>query len=307
MDIKTIGSAVRQQRKLKGLTQEELARQAGLSVMSVRRYESGDRIASESVLRRIAGALDLPDAFFLRPASEDWDADDVYRAIAHMEKQVSLARERKASTEEIAEWENVCDLLHKMEFGIPDAMTIPESENVRTLLDAYETLNDRGQTVAIERIKELAEIPMYAAQKNPAEYEIIGNRIKQAREKHGLSHHALAEMCHISAEELPQIELGIKRIPPEALKYLSSSLDIPMSKLVPLTPEEQAEADRCSNALQDIEDWEQEAIKTDSIKPEVSAAFKLQRDRISGKLGEILGTAIERMQEQERKRSGGMC
>ena len=286
MDIKTIGSAVRQQRKLKGLTQEELARQAGLSVMSVRRYESGDRIASESVLRRIAGALDLPDAFFLRPASEDWDADDVYRAIAHMEKQVSLARERKASTEEIAEWENVCDLLHKMEFGIPDAMTIPESENVRTLLDAYETLNDRGQTVAIERIKELAEIPMYAAQKNPAEYEIIGN---------------------IFAEELPQIELGIKRIPPEALKYLSSSLDIPMSKLVPLTPEEQAEADRCSNALQDIEDWEQEAIKTDSIKPEVSAAFKLQRDRISGKLGEILGTAIERMQEQERKRSGGMC
>ena len=186
-------------------------------------------------------------------------------------------------------------------------------QSVERLLASIEKQTFRDYEVIItddsdgNGIKELAEIPMYAAQKNPAEYEIIGNRIKQAREKHGLSHHALAEMCHISAEELPQIELGIKRIPPEALKYLSSSLDIPMSKLVPLTPEEQAEADRCSNALQDIEDWEQEAIKTDSIKPEVSAAFKLQRDRISGKLGEILGTAIERMQEQERKRSGGMC
>lgn len=294
MDIKTIGSAVRQQRKLKGLTQEELARQADLSVMSVRRYESGERIASESVLRRIAGALDLPATFFLRPTPEDWDTDGIHRAIAHIEKQVSLAKEREASAEEIAEWENVCDLLYKMERGIPDAMTTAENKDVKALLDVYGALSDRGQAVAIERMKELAEIPAYAVQKNPTIYEIIGNRIKEAREKHGLSCHALAEKCHIPAEDLPQIELGMKRIPPDALKYLGDSLDIPMSKLLPLTPDEETEADKCNNALQLIEDWRQDAIEAGSMTSEMAASIKQHEDRIERKLMGILGDGIER-------------
>lgn len=57
MDIKIIGKHIRQYRKIKGLTQEELAKNSGLSTMSIRRYESGERIASEKILSKIANAL----------------------------------------------------------------------------------------------------------------------------------------------------------------------------------------------------------------------------------------------------------
>lgn len=57
MDMKSIGEQIRQHRKIKGLTQEELAKESGLSTMSIRRYESGDRIAPQEALSKIAKAL----------------------------------------------------------------------------------------------------------------------------------------------------------------------------------------------------------------------------------------------------------
>ena len=54
MDIKAIGEKIKQYRKLKGLTQEELAKNSGLSTMSIRRYESGERIALGVHLRDLA-------------------------------------------------------------------------------------------------------------------------------------------------------------------------------------------------------------------------------------------------------------
>lgn len=57
MDMKNIGEQIRQHRKIKGLTQEELAKKSGLSTMSIRRYESGERIAPQSTLIKIAKAL----------------------------------------------------------------------------------------------------------------------------------------------------------------------------------------------------------------------------------------------------------
>lgn len=57
MDMKIIGEQIRQHRKVKGLTQEELAKASDLSTMSIRRYESGDRIAPQEALTKIAKAL----------------------------------------------------------------------------------------------------------------------------------------------------------------------------------------------------------------------------------------------------------
>ena len=48
---------IRKYRKLKGLTQQQLADAAGLSVMSIRRYETGARDPSENVVKSIAEAL----------------------------------------------------------------------------------------------------------------------------------------------------------------------------------------------------------------------------------------------------------
>ena len=57
--MKTIGDRIREQRKYKGLSQEQLAKKIGISVMSVRRYESSDRKTTEKVLTAISSALDI--------------------------------------------------------------------------------------------------------------------------------------------------------------------------------------------------------------------------------------------------------
>ena len=57
--MKTIGDRIREQRKYKGLSQEQLAKKIGISVMSVRRYESSDRTPTEKVLTAISSALDI--------------------------------------------------------------------------------------------------------------------------------------------------------------------------------------------------------------------------------------------------------
>lgn len=57
MDMQTIGEKVRQTRKTEGMTQEKLANLTGLSTMSIRRYESGERIITDETLQKIADAL----------------------------------------------------------------------------------------------------------------------------------------------------------------------------------------------------------------------------------------------------------
>ncbi|MGM9577842.1 MAG: helix-turn-helix domain-containing protein [Evtepia sp.] len=65
MYLKAVGDRIRQQRKIKGMTQEELAKAVNLSTMSIRRYEGGERIISEDTLRAIASALEVSVAYLL--------------------------------------------------------------------------------------------------------------------------------------------------------------------------------------------------------------------------------------------------
>lgn len=67
MDLKNVGERIRQQRKIKDLTQEELAKKVNLSTMSIRRYEGGDRIIPENTLQRIASALGVTVADLVVP------------------------------------------------------------------------------------------------------------------------------------------------------------------------------------------------------------------------------------------------
>ena len=53
------GELIKQQRKLKGLTQKQLADMLGVSEPSIRLYELGKRTPSEAIVQRIAEALDI--------------------------------------------------------------------------------------------------------------------------------------------------------------------------------------------------------------------------------------------------------
>ena len=57
--MKTIGDRIREQRRYKGLSQEQLAKNIGISVMSVRRYESSDRTPTEKAPTATSSALDI--------------------------------------------------------------------------------------------------------------------------------------------------------------------------------------------------------------------------------------------------------
>lgn len=59
LDAQETGRYIRQYRKVAGLTQEELAKKVGISTMSVRRYENGERIASKETIQAIAATLDV--------------------------------------------------------------------------------------------------------------------------------------------------------------------------------------------------------------------------------------------------------
>lgn len=54
-----IGEKIKTARKQKGLTQDELAKQVGLSTMSIRRYESGERICPQSEFAKISKVLGI--------------------------------------------------------------------------------------------------------------------------------------------------------------------------------------------------------------------------------------------------------
>ncbi len=62
MEIK---NKIRKYRKQAGLTQYDLAKKTGLSVMTIRRYENGDRIIPNKALKAFARAMDLPENFFI--------------------------------------------------------------------------------------------------------------------------------------------------------------------------------------------------------------------------------------------------
>lgn len=57
--MSTMGERIRENRKRAGLTQEQLAKKIGVSMMSIRRYEKDERIVTNDTLQKIADALDV--------------------------------------------------------------------------------------------------------------------------------------------------------------------------------------------------------------------------------------------------------
>lgn len=59
-----VGTRIRLQRVMRGLTQSELAELVGISFQSVQKYERGENRVSASRLHEFSGALGVPEQFF---------------------------------------------------------------------------------------------------------------------------------------------------------------------------------------------------------------------------------------------------
>lgn len=59
----TVGEKIKQYRKLRKLTQKALAEKSGISEISIRKYEAGERIPKQDQLRKMAEALEIGENY----------------------------------------------------------------------------------------------------------------------------------------------------------------------------------------------------------------------------------------------------
>jgi transcriptional regulator with XRE-family HTH domain len=74
-----VGSRIRLQRIMRGLTQSELAKLVGISFQSVQKYERGENRVSASRLHEFATALAVPEQFFFDGVGVETPQRDVAR------------------------------------------------------------------------------------------------------------------------------------------------------------------------------------------------------------------------------------
>lgn len=187
-----IGESLKSARMKAGMSQSELAEKLGISSVGISQWESGRRIPRDETLLRIAQALgiSISDIFeftpeetecilmyekklkkaqnFLETAIQEKNAKDIEQSNAfisiiseNLEKYIISAK-LKCQVDAI---NSTVEALNKQQRKDPKPMPSSKSENevenVNHLLSAYTLLNKTGQKIAIERLKELAEIPAY--------------------------------------------------------------------------------------------------------------------------------------------------
>ena len=135
-----IGEAIRTQRKNQGLTLNELGQRMGISGSLVGQYERGVVNPKYETIIRFADALNVEPREILGNAFMDVISPEVER-LAHSVDDTTDIR------------------LYLSGRVVP--VTIQERLN-----EAFSELNKEGQKVAVERVKELTQIPKY--QKAPA-------------------------------------------------------------------------------------------------------------------------------------------
>lgn len=133
-------------RKAAGMKQIELSEKAGISVNAVRLYEAGKTVPNLDTLAKLARAMGL--------YASDLIDDD--------------------------QWKNV-------PMGPGNAWTAEstpqQNKQEARLLQHFRTLNDNGQTVAVERVQELAQIPAYQRPAEPTQNTPGGTDDKEPAEK----------------------------------------------------------------------------------------------------------------------------
>jgi len=86
----TIGERIKQARKIRGMSQRELAKRAEVSAQAISKYERDINAPSSGVLLRLSKALGVGVEFFVRPKS-------VARITPDYRKRRALPRKREAA------------------------------------------------------------------------------------------------------------------------------------------------------------------------------------------------------------------
>ena len=134
-----IGDAIRKYRKVQGLTLEELGKKMGISGSLVGQYERGVVNPKYETIVRFADALNVEPVELLGRAFMDVIGPEQRRMFS----------------------EPGVVAIRIYDSGRLERVTIQEQ-----LEDAFSALNIEGQKIAVERVKELTEIPKYQRQQD---------------------------------------------------------------------------------------------------------------------------------------------
>ncbi|MFR4440229.1 MAG: helix-turn-helix domain-containing protein [Hungatella sp.] len=135
-----ISESLRKIRQEKNISQAELAKKAGLSEISIRKYESGERIPKFENILRISEALDIPVLDIV-----DWSIyGDKYVSESFRNAKAMIERDRKN------------DLIK-----IYQILNDNGKAEAPGLLKYFSQLNNTGRYEAVKRVKELSKIEGY--------------------------------------------------------------------------------------------------------------------------------------------------
>ena len=126
-----IGNRIRELRKKKGVSQEDLAKLLGVTKSTISKYELGHRAMSIDQLKTVLDFFGVEYGLFLS------DLDDP----------------------KYEEWTNY--VLDNFWDAIFQKKKTTNADSQTKLLSAFSRLNNEGQQKAVERVEELTEIPKY--------------------------------------------------------------------------------------------------------------------------------------------------
>ena len=134
-----IGDNMRNIRKQKSMTLQQLADILGCSQQNISQYENGKRTPKLKTVQKIADALNVNVNDLLENPLDDSPVYKAYKNTDSLDSPLAKDFTNKKIVSQIDNWQQI------------------DIELIKT----FKKLNEDGKTVAIERVEELAEIPRY--------------------------------------------------------------------------------------------------------------------------------------------------
>lgn len=147
-----VSNKIREARKAAGLTQKGLAEKAGLATITIQQYESNKRQPRLNQLQKISHALGCPLSAFL----QDDNIDMQDEAALHVMQVFGTDDKHIQKASQVASYYTE-EKYKNLGYAFSDIET--------KLVTIFANLNDKGQRVAVERVKELTKIPDYQKSK----------------------------------------------------------------------------------------------------------------------------------------------
>ena len=138
--------------KQKGYTQEKLAEKSGLSKMSIRRYETGERQPKVEQLFKIANALEVPIVDLLENLHWDIEYDAVFGGLSNVKKE-------ELTDEFIKEYYQISTKLNSVAGAWFREKT--EKQVKRKISKSLKKLSSTGLEEAEKRVEELTRLEEY--------------------------------------------------------------------------------------------------------------------------------------------------